>query len=86
MLEGQVPPELKKSAEMYAGCVSGALQKNEYLEIIEKVGFKDIEVKKTREIVLPQNLIQSFMDDSQYEKYNKSNIGIYSITVVATKK
>jgi len=86
VLEGHIPPELKKSAEMYAGCVSGALQKNEYLDIIKEVGFINIEVKKSREIVLPQNLIQSFMDDAQYEIYNKSNMGIYSITVVATKK
>src|SRR5690606_33346771 len=39
VLEGELPQELSKEAEMYAGCVSGALQKSEYLEIIEKAGF-----------------------------------------------
>ncbi len=85
VLEGEIPAGLKKSAEMYAGCVSGALQKEEYLNIINKSGFKNIEVKKSREIVLPENLLKTFLDDTQLEKYRNSGLGIYSITVFATK-
>jgi len=85
VLEGEIPDNLKKSAEMYAGCVSGALQKNEYLDIIKSAGFKDVEVKKSREIVLPNELIKTYLDDNQLEKYRQSGLGIYSITVVATK-
>jgi arsenite methyltransferase len=61
VLEGEIPEVLKKSAEMYAGCVSGALQKDDYLGIIEKGGFKNIEVKKSREIVLPKELLESVL-------------------------
>ncbi len=85
VVEGEIPSVLIKSAEMYAGCVSGALQKNEYLDIIHKAGFKNVEIKKFREIVLPQDLLKSYLDNNQLEKYNKSGLGIYSITVVATK-
>jgi ubiquinone/menaquinone biosynthesis C-methylase UbiE len=85
VLEGDIPDNLKKSAEMYAGCVSGALQKNEYLDIINKTGFKDVEIKKSREIVLPQDLLKSYLDENQLENYKNSGLGIYSITVVATK-
>ncbi len=85
VLEGEIPAGLKKSAEMYAGCVSGALQKEEYLNIINKSGFKNIEVKKSREIVLPENLLKTFLDDTQLENYRNSGLGIYSITVYATK-
>ncbi|KAA3613125.1 MAG: methyltransferase domain-containing protein [Calditrichaeota bacterium] len=83
VLEGEIPAGLKKSAEMYAGCVSGALQREEYLQIVKDAGFKDIEVKKSREIVLPDELLKTYLDDLQMEKYNKSGLGIYSITVVA---
>ena len=36
VLVGELPAKLKQAAEMYAGCVSGAIQKNEYLAIIKK--------------------------------------------------
>ncbi|MBT3217088.1 MAG: arsenite methyltransferase [Candidatus Marinimicrobia bacterium] len=85
VIEGEIPGGLKKSAELYAGCVSGALQKNDYLNKIKKAGFINIEIKKSREIVLPDALLKSFLDDIQLEKYNKSGLGIYSITVVASK-
>lgn len=39
VIEGELPEELKKAAEMYAGCVSGAIQKDDYLSIITKSGF-----------------------------------------------
>jgi len=85
VLEGDIPAGLKKSAEMYAGCVSGALKKDEYLGIIENSGFNNIEVKKSREIVLPDDLLKTYLDAELMDKYNKSGLGIYSITVVATK-
>jgi len=69
VLEGEIPEGLKKSAEMYAGCVSGALQKNDYLGIVEDVGFINIEVKKSREIVLPDELLKTYLDESQMKKY-----------------
>ncbi len=85
VLEGEIPEGLKKSAEMYAGCVSGALQKNDYLTIVEKSGFKNIEVKQTRSIVLPDELLKTYLDESQMKKYKESDFGINSITVVAEK-
>ncbi len=42
--EEELPPEVKKSFESWAGCVAGALVKKEYLDTIEKVGFKDIKI------------------------------------------
>lgn len=85
VLEGQIPEGLKKSAEMYAGCVSGALQKEEYLSIIRESGFAKTEVKKSREIVLPQEVLDKHLDSPGKKEYLESNLGIFSITVVATK-
>src|SRR6201996_3439680 len=36
VLIGELPDALRKDAEMYAGCVAGAIQKETYLELIEK--------------------------------------------------
>jgi arsenite methyltransferase len=46
VLEGELPKELRQAAEMYAGCVSGAIQKKVYLELIESNGFKNITIQK----------------------------------------
>jgi len=85
VIEGEIPSILKESAEMYAGCVSGALPREEYLDIITSAGFKNVEVKKSREIVIPHDVLNTYLDENQYEKYVQSDLGIYSITVVATK-
>src|SRR4051812_3421571 len=45
VLEGQLPQQIKETAEMYAGCVAGAIQKNVYLQLIEANGFKNITVQ-----------------------------------------
>ncbi|MCB0284080.1 MAG: arsenite methyltransferase [Calditrichaeota bacterium] len=85
ILEGNIPDELKKSAEMYAGCVAGALQKDEYLRIIKQNGFTATEVKKSREIVLPEDVLDTYLDEEAKRKFGKSGVGIFSITVVAKK-
>ena len=48
---------MKKSAEMYAGCVAGALQQDDYLGIIKETGFRNVEVKKTKVIELPDDVL-----------------------------
>ena len=85
VIKGELHPELKKSAEMYAGCVAGALQQDEYLDIIKETGFNDIEIKKTKIIDLPDELLLKYLSASEIENYKKKIEGIYSITVVANK-
>ncbi len=85
VIKGELHPELKKSAEMYAGCVAGALQQDEYLNIIKETGFNDIEIKKTKVIDLPDELLLNYLSAAEIENYKKKIEGIYSITVVAYK-
>src|SRR5882757_7611876 len=42
VLMGTLPAKIKATAEMYAGCVSGAIQKQAYMELIEINGFKNV--------------------------------------------
>jgi len=85
VLRGELPLELQKSAAMYAGCVSGAIQQDEYLKIINEAGFDNVEIKKSKSIELPQNVLSEILNSEEIEAFYKSNVGIYSITVVGYK-
>jgi SAM-dependent methyltransferase len=45
--KGKLPPELVSSIESWAGCVSGALQKEEYEGLLREAGFEDVSVEVT---------------------------------------
>jgi ubiquinone/menaquinone biosynthesis C-methylase UbiE len=85
VLNGQLHEKLTNAAEMYAGCVSGALQKQEYLDIINNTGFKNIEIKAEKKIIIPDDILANFLTASEIEEQKKSNLGIFSITVYAEK-
>lgn len=85
VLIGELPEGLRKSAEMYAGCVSGAIQENEYLELLKKSGFKNVEVKSRKQIVLPDEILRRYLDEEGLKSFKENKTGIYSITVVGYK-
>ena len=85
VLVGNLPEEIRGAAEMYAGCVSGAIQKSDYLSIIEKSGFKNISIQKEKVITLPEDILSKYLNAEQIAVYQNSNIGIYSVTVYAEK-
>ena len=85
VLQGKFPDLLKESAEMYAGCVSGAVQKNEYLEIIRQTGFKDIEIQKEKKIEIPDEILLNFINAQELQHFKNSKTGIFSINVFAKK-
>ncbi len=85
VLVGQLPVELQHDAVMYAGCVSGAVQKNEYLGLIERNGFKNITLQKEKAIVLPDDILKNYFDEAGLEKFKAGDTGIFSITVYAEK-
>ena len=86
VLQGELTPGLKESAVMYAGCVAGALQKDDYLKAIKDAGFNDIEIKKTKTVELPDELLKEYLTNKQIEEYKTNQVGIFSITVVGEKK
>ncbi|MGQ1889105.1 arsenite methyltransferase [Thermophagus sp. OGC60D27] len=86
VIAGELPVGLKKDAEMYAGCVSGAIEKERYLSIIAKQGFSEIQIQKEKEIVLSDDLLLRHMDRERLNLYKKSGSGIYSITLYAEKE
>src|SRR4051812_14658141 len=85
VLEGELPKQLKEAAEMYAGCVAGAIQKQAYLALIEANGFKNITVQKDKAIVIPDDILRIYLSAEQIENFKQSGTGITSITVYAEK-
>ena len=85
VLEGQLPAKWKEVAELYAGCVSGAIQKQVYLEIIEAAGFKNISLQKNKPIIIPDNILANYLSAEEIAEYKKGNTKITSITVYAEK-
>lgn len=85
VLKGELPAELKKSAEMYAGCVAGAIQQDEYLEIIKRSGFSDVEIKRTKTTDLPDQILKNYLNEDQIRDFRENRTGMFSITVVASK-
>lgn len=86
VIKGELPAKLKSSVEMYAGCVSGAIQQDDYIGIIEQTGFKDIEIKRTKVIDLPDEVLVEYMNQEEIKIFRENKIGIFSITVVGYKK
>lgn len=85
VLVGELPEKLKHVAEMYAGCISGAIQREEYLGLIKSTGFSDITVQKEKAIVIPDDILAQYLSSEEITSFKNSNLGIYSITVFAKK-
>lgn len=85
VLGGTLPKQIQEAAEMYAGCVSGAIQKEEYLELIKANGFANISIQKDKAIVIPNDILSEYLSAEQIEIFEQSGTGIRSITVYAEK-
>lgn len=85
VLEGNLPKALQNDAEMYAGCVAGAIQKDDYLSQIRNAGFEDITIQKEKPIELPDDVLSQYLDEDEIAEFNTGGAGIYSITVFAQK-
>lgn len=85
VIEGELPEKLKSIAELYAGCIAGALSKGEYLQIIKETGFKNIAVDSEKNIQIPENLLAEFMDKEEMEELMACGVKILSITVFGEK-
>ena len=69
VFRGAVPSQLKEDMESWAGCVAGALDKNRYLEIVQKAGFERIEIRS----------------EVEYDYLKTDDFALVSVTVVGHK-
>jgi ubiquinone/menaquinone biosynthesis C-methylase UbiE len=85
VLVGSLPLKIQEAAEMYAGCVSGAIQKETYLELIDVSGFKNLTIQKEKNIHIPDDLLSQYLSAEEIQAFRNSGTGIVSITVYAEK-
>lgn len=85
VLVGALPEGLRKDAEMYAGCVAGAIQKQVYLELIQASGFEQISIQKEKAIIIPEDILINYLSKEEIDAFKKGQTGVFSITVFAQK-
>ena len=85
VLEGDLPSKWKEVAELYAGCVSGAIQKEEYLSLIKEAGFSNIRLQKNKPIGVPDEILAEYFTADEITNFKNSNTKITSITVYGEK-
>ncbi len=85
VLIGQLPDNLRNAAEMYAGCVSGAIQKEDYLTMAREAGFEDLVVQKQKPILIPDNILLEYLSEQELKDFVTSGTGIISITLFGKK-
>lgn len=85
VVKGQLPTEIREAAELYAGCVSGAIEMDEYLNIMASACLTNIRVQKEKQVNVPDEILSDYLDAQSLDAFKKSGTGIYSITVYAEK-
>lgn len=85
VLVGALPEGLRKDAEMYAGCVAGAIQREVYLELIQANGFENIVIQKEKPIIIPDDILKNYLSQAEIDAFTTGATGIFSITVFAQK-
>jgi ubiquinone/menaquinone biosynthesis C-methylase UbiE len=85
VIKGTLPESMMKDAEMYAGCVSGAIGMNEYTGIIKNAGFKNTIVHKQKPIVIPDEVLSKYLNNEEIHQLKTGETGIISITVSADR-
>jgi len=85
VLKDELPAELLTVAEMYAGCISGAVLLDDYLNMIKDAGFENIIVQKQKKVIVPDDILEKYLNADAVQKFKSVGEGILSITVFAEK-
>ncbi len=86
VLIGELPEKWKHTAEMYAGCVSGAIQKSTYIDYAKKAGFKNLTVQKEKPVIIPEDILARYFSADEIAQFKNSDTGIFSITLYGEKQ
>jgi ubiquinone/menaquinone biosynthesis C-methylase UbiE len=86
VIKGELPEALRKDAEMYVGCVAGAVSMKQYINIIDRKGFKNVTIHKQKGISIPEEVLGKYLTKSEMENFKNGKTGIFSITVSGYKQ
>lgn len=85
VLTGDLTNKMQNIVELYAGCIAGAMVKDQYISTIERAGFKNVAIKKEKTIYLPDNFLLQYLTPNELIDFRSSGIQVLSITVNGTK-
>jgi len=85
VLEGDLPENLKEAVEMYAGCISGAIQKEAYIQLVKEHGFVNISLQKEKDIIIPDEILKTYLTENELNQFKLSKSKIVSITLYAER-
>lgn len=85
VVKGNLPEGLKRSAALYTGCIAGAINRDDYLRIISDAGFTNVEIKVSKKIPLPKEILTNYLNQDEIIPFKNNAVGIFSITVVGFK-
>ena len=85
VITGDLPQTMRADAEMYAGCISGAMDKKKYLDVIKAAGFTNIQILIEKRIYLPETILLKYFPNDQLTAFQKTGNGIFSISLMAEK-
>lgn len=85
VLKGHLPDKIRKDAEMYVGCVSGAIDINEYLNVIKNQRFINTTVQTQKNVPIPVDILKAYLSEEEIAQYNLGQNSILSITVSGYK-
>ncbi len=85
VLRGDLPENVRTSAALYAGCIAGAQQIDDYLHTIAEAGFAEVAIQKEREIDVPNEILLKHISLEELREFKRRRVGIFSITVYAVK-
>lgn len=55
------------------------------MSIAEQAGFKNLTIQKSKEIILPDEILKEILNNEEYDQYLNSGVGIYRITLYGEK-
>ncbi len=82
---GELPEKLRSDAEMYVGCVAGAVTMDHYLRIIASQGFANVTTHKLKQIKIPLEVLGNYLSRPEIEEVWNGDKGIFSITISGYK-
>jgi arsenite methyltransferase len=89
VVQGQLPVELRKNMELWAGCIAGALEETTYRQLLREAGFTDVDVEVTRvyqaEDLAASECCDSLASDGSFAELAASGGRLVSAFVRASK-
>lgn len=85
VINGDIPEALRNDLSAYAGCISGAIHANDYLQQIKDAGFENVSIRETKKHAIPNSIMEKYPELNQYPDKQKP-FSLESITVHAEKQ